>query len=350
MTDFASHTAAVRSRASEGIGCIVLGTMMFVGQDGLMKSLLNVYPIWTLIAVRGVVAIVILAPVIVYLGGPYRLFTPLWPLHLLRATLFAAGFTLFYTAFPFMGLAEISTIFFSAPLMIALLAVLWLRETIGPHRIGALVVGFVGVIIAMNPTGETFRWVAVLPLLCAMCYAMAQILARKIGDRETTLTTGLYTVALAGFLIVPAGWAVNQVVSIGPDFHHLRWDWTLAKQSDIYVIVLLGGIGMAGFVLLTRAYQVASASLVAPFDYTYLPFATLLAYAIWDETPQPATLAGMALIIASGLYLGYRELRSNRPRIEPLPVAEAAIAPGNPTAPLSLAADIEDDGWITEPD
>lgn len=343
MADQSSQLLSLQSRALEGIGCVLLGMAFFVAQDGLMKSLLLLYPIWMLIFVRGVVTVLVLMPAILYLGRPHRLLSPLWPLHLARAALFASGFTLFYAAFPFMGLAEVSTIFFSAPLMIALLASFWLGEKIGPHRIAALVVGFAGVIIAMNPGGETFQWVAVLPLVCAATYAVSQILARKIGDRDTTLTTALYTVVLAGILIVPAGWIVNQLVPFGPEFSHLQWNWPAVSFSDGLWLALLGSVGLIGFALLSRAYQITSASLVAPFDYAYLPMATIMAYLIWDEVPGVNTLVGMVLIIASGLYLGYRELKSSRrSRIEPRPVAESVVAPGNPTAPMSLGPDVPD--------
>ena len=343
MSEVARHAYGLHPRAAEGITCIILGMMLFVGQDGLMKSLIGTFPIWILMGVRGLIALIILAPLIVALGAPHRLFTPLWPLHLLRAFMFALGFSLFYTAFPFMTLAEVSTIFFSAPLMIAVLAALFLGEQVGIHRIAALIVGFIGVVIAMNPQVGGFRWVTLLPLFCAFSYAVSQILARQIGDRDSTLTTGLYTVVLSSVMLLTFGWAVNLFVDFGPELNHLRWQLPELSADNTLMFVLLGAIGMVGYLFISRAYQVTSASLVAPFDYSYLPFAALMAYVVWNEVPSETTLIGMGLIAASGLYLGYRELRSNREHIDPLPVAESTVAPGNPTAPISLHADIDAD-------
>lgn len=303
-----------------------------------MKTLLGVYPIWLLIFARAAISVVVLVPVIALLGGQHRLRTPLWPLHLLRAFLFAFGFTLFYTAFPFMGLAEVSTLFFSAPLITALLAAVWLRETIGPHRIGALIVGFAGVFIAMNPTGDAFTWIAVLPLICAGTYAVSQILARKIGERESSLTVGLFTLAFSGMLILPMGWIFNQLLPLGPEFPHLRWGLPPDILGDLGWLALLGGTGMAAWILTTRAYQIANASLIAPFDYTYLPFAALVAYFFFDEVPPLSTVVGMALIVASGLYLGFRELRAARRGNETPVVAETVFAPGNPV-PAEITED-----------
>ncbi len=320
----------------------VIGMGFFVVQDGMMKSLLQSYTVWELILTRGIMALLLVGPLILWLGHPHRLLTPMWPLHLLRAVLLASGFAMFYAAFPFMGLAEVSTIFFSAPLIIALLAVVWLRESIGPHRTVALAVGFVGVLIAMNPTGENFNAVAILPLLCALFYAIAQILARRIGDRETTLTTALYTLIFSGILIVPFGWLTNRVVDVSAEHAHLLFTWSVPQGWELGRLALLGAVGILGYMALTRAYQVASASLVAPFDYSYLPIAAVMAYALWGEVPGQATLTGMALIIGSGLYLGYRELRTSRTTPSPLPVAESSVAPGNPVAPMTVTRDVDE--------
>ena len=157
MAETTPHSLGAQTpRAMEGIACAVGGMAFFVVQDGMMKSLLQDYTVWQLILTRGVAAIVLLVPLILWFGRPHRLLTPLWRLHLLRAALLSSGFAMFYGAFPFMGLAEVSTIFFSAPLMIALLAALWLGESIGPHRIGALVVGFAGVLLIIRPGLEMF--------------------------------------------------------------------------------------------------------------------------------------------------------------------------------------------------
>ena len=326
------------SNAVKGITCVLSGMLFFVAQDILMKYLLPIYPIWMLIFLRSVVTVLVLVPLILYLGGPHRLLSPLWPLHLLRATLFVSGFSLFYTAFPFMGLAEVTAIFFSAPLFVGLLASVWLKETIGPHRIGAMVLGFAGVLIAMNPAGENFSYIAILPLICALSYAVSQILARKIGERETALTVGFQTLAISGLLILPIGWAVNQIIPIPAEFTHLRFVFPTAFSGDLPWLLLLGATGMVAWILVSYAYQVANASLVAPFDYSYLPLATLAAYLIWNEVPSVTTLIGMALIVISGLYLAYRELRATRGTDDPAVVAEALYAPGNPV-PVPLSED-----------
>jgi len=341
MASLAPDIPGVPSRTLHGIGCVLLGMTLFAGQDAMMKSLLGAYPLWILMFARSCVAVAVLVPLILALGGPHRLTTPHWRLHLLRASLFSIGFALFYAAFPFMGLAEVTTIFFSAPLMIALIAAFVLKERIGPHRIGALAVGFVGVVTAMNPGGAAFTWVSVLPLVCAAFYAASQVLARRIGDGESSLTVGLWTLIFAGPIVLGMGFALNQVMTFGPEFSHLRWQVPTAVPEDTGGLLLLGLMGMAGYTILSRAYQVADASVIAPFDYSYLPIAAVMAWVLWGEVPPLSTLAGMVLIVSSGLYIAWRELRTARPAGEPAMVAETVTAPGSPYANQGA----EEDGW-----
>lgn len=333
MTTITHTPAPPPSRALHGIACAEVGMVLFVVQDVLMKTMLDTHPVWHLILARSLVTLIVLTPIILWLGGPHRILTPFWKLHLVRAALLAMGFSLFYSAFPLMGLAEVTTIFFSAPLMTALLAAVVLRETIGIHRILALVVGFVGVIIAMNPGSDSFTWVAILPLICALTYAISQILARQMGEQESTLTMGLQTIGFMGLMILPIGWLTNQIIDIGPEFNHLRMAWPTELARDWPQFLALSLVGMTGWMLLTRAYQVANASLVAPFDYTYMPIALVVAWVLFDEVPPTATWLGMTLIVASGLYLGYRELRATRHGDDPTNVAEATFAPGIPMPP-----------------
>ncbi|GAB4299895.1 MAG: DMT family transporter [Roseovarius sp.] len=335
----APHTP---SRTAHGIGCVIVGMLFFVGQDVLMKTLLGNWTIWVLMSVRACMAVIVLVPLILMLGHPHRLVSPNWRLHLLRAVLFTTGFALFYSAFPFMGLAEVSTIFFSAPLMITLMAALFLRESIGVHRIGALVTGFAGVVIAMRPGAEGLAWIALLPLACAAFYAASQVLARRIGDGESSLTVGLWTLVFSAPLALAMGWAVNRVVTFGPEFAHLRWTLPEVTAHSLPPVLLLGIVGMVGYTLLSRAYQVADASAVAPFDYSYLPMASVAAWLLWSEIPPVGTLIGMALIVASGLYIAWREMHGAGNADSQAVVAETITAPVNPFAPTGEGSEAED--------
>ena len=316
------------SRTTQGIIAIMLGMTLFVFQDAMMKSLLGTFPIWPLLLVRAVVCSLIMVPLILYLGPPHRVLTPLWPLHVTRALLFAFGFSLYYAAFPFMTLAAVTTIFFAAPLITAVFAAVFLKERIGIHRISALVLGFVGVVIAMKPSADSFQWVSVLPLICACSYATSQMLARRIGDRDTAMVAGAYTIILAGLIVLPLGWSLNALFDISAQATHLQWSWEAFSFGILPWLAVLGAIGMVGWTLLSRAYQIADVGAVAPFEYAYLPMAALLGFLVFDEVPAWNTLVGMAMIIVSGVYIAFREIANARQSIKP--TAEASFAPGNP--------------------
>jgi drug/metabolite transporter (DMT)-like permease len=319
---------APASRTPQGIVAILLGMTLFVFQDAMMKSLLGDFPVWPLLLVRAVVCSLVMVPLILYLGPPHRILSPLWRLHVTRALLFAFGFSLYYAAFPFMTLAAVTTIFFAAPLLTAVFASVFLKEHIGIHRISALALGFVGVIIAMKPGADSFQWVSLLPLICACSYATSQMLARRIGDRDTAMVAGAYTIILAGVIVLPLGWSLNVLFDIGAHAAHLRWSWEAFNLGILPWLALLGALGMVAWTLLSRAYQIADVGAVAPFEYAYLPMAALLGYVVFDEVPTWNTLVGMALIIVSGIYIAWREIVNARQSI--MPTVEASFAPGNP--------------------
>ncbi|WP_439119483.1 DMT family transporter [Marivita sp.] len=329
------------SRTLQGIVCVVAGMVLFVGQDLLMKGMLTIYPVWMLIFVRSVVALLTLLPLVLWLGAPHRIHTPLWPWYLARAVLFAGGFAMFYAAFPFMGLAEVTTLFFAAPLMTATLAAVFLQEKIGIHRVLALLVGFVGVVIAVNPTGGSFGWISILPIMTALTYAISQTIVRKIGEQDTSLVIGLYTISFSGVVIIPIGFAVTQMIEITPELIHLRMTWPVPSVDGLGMLALLGGIGTVAYTLVSRAYQIASASVIAPFDYSYLPLAALLGYLVWGEVPHFTTFVGMVLIVSSGMYTAYRELRIEREANDNPPTAQTVFTPGAPAVILVDALDAE---------
>ena len=343
-----SISSAVVSRTPQGILCILTGMVLFAGQDAMMKLLIGPYTVWLLIGVRAVITGIILIPLILILGGEHRLTTPYWRVYVLRGALFAVGFSLFYAGFPYMTFASLVTIFFAAPLITAVLAAIFLGESIGTHRKLALAVGFLGVIICMKPGGDSFQWVSLLPLFCAVSYAISQIAVRRVGSQDSTLTIGLYTILCAGVFVIPMGWALNVLVDLGDHAPHLAFRWFVPTVGALPILIALGTVGMAGYILLSRAYQVGEASAIAPFEYIYVPIAAALGYFAWGEVPVWNTLVGMTMIIVSGIYIGRREMADARRAKTPAPTAETPFVPGYPpplppvdesSAPLSGQAE-----------
>ncbi len=159
---------------------------------------------------------------------------------------------------------------------------------------------------------------------------------RIVGERDTTLTVGLYTIVFAGVFVIPFAWITHYFTNFAESVPHLRWGWDelmVSETSNLILLGILGILGMIGYLLISRAYQVTEASIAAPFEYIYLPMATILGYVVWNEVPTWNTLVGMCLIVSSGIYIGYRELINSRRKQTPAPTAEASFIPGSPPPP-----------------
>lgn len=227
--------------------------------------------------------------------GAWRTRRPL--AHLGRGALGLATMTLAFSALAFLPLAEATTIGFVAPLFSVMLSALILAEPVGRHRWSAVAIGFVGVLVVMQPSGSNLPATGLaLALLSALGVAAVTITIRQIGRTESTPTTVLWFSAfsmLATGLLLP--------VYAQP---HDPAEWL--------ILVALGLAGGIGQLFLTSSLRFASVPVVVPFDYSQLLWAVLLGWLLWDTHPPATTWAGAAVIIASGLYTLYREHRLGR--------------------------------------
>lgn len=219
--------------------------------------------------------------------------------HLTRSIAGLTGMTCSFFAVQRLALTEATAFTFAAPLFMTALSALMLREVIGRHRWGAVLVGFVGVLIMVRPQPGHMNLTGVgFALTAALGSALAMVQIRQISATEKGATIVFYF-TLAGTLL-------GLGVSV--------FDWVTPDPKTLAVLIFSGLIGGVGQLFLTEAIRVAPVGVVAPFDYTQLIWATILGYLIWGELPRPVTLAGAAVVAASGLYILHRELlRFRRP-------------------------------------
>jgi drug/metabolite transporter (DMT)-like permease len=196
-----------------------------------------------------------------------------------------------------MPLTEATALSFSAPLFMTALSALILHEKVGRHRWAAVAVGFVGVLIMIRPDPAHMATIgAIYALVGALGSAGAMIAIRQISQTEPGPRIVFYF-TLAGAVVGLAS---------------LPFGWVMPDPLTLTLLILAGVVGGVGQLLLTQAIRLAPVGAVAPFDYTQLVWASLIAYAAWGETPRPATLIGAAVVAASGLYIVYRETRIRR--------------------------------------
>jgi drug/metabolite transporter (DMT)-like permease len=219
--------------------------------------------------------------------------------HLVRSSIGLAGMFAGFASLARTPLAEFTTINFAAPLFITMLSVPVLGEKVGPHRWAAVAVGFVGVLIALRP--DPVHLIGVGPglaVLAAVGTAGAMVAIRQIGATEPGATIAFYF-TLLGTLVAGV---------------FLPFVWTSPSLPMLGLLLAGGLLGGVGQLLLSQAFKVAPVAAIAPFDYAALLWTGLLGYLIWSDTPAMTTLVGGAVIIASGLYIFWRELVLRRRR------------------------------------
>ncbi len=225
---------------------------------------------------------------------------------LARGLLVALATICLFTAVTFVPLADAYTLSFTAPFIVTILSVPFLGETVGWRRWSAILVGFLGVLVVIRPGFGSFHWALLLPLVTATCFAIYQILTRKLsglpGERPIAM---LFYMALAGTaalsVVVPFFWA-----PVG------AWAWL--------GMITMGVIAAVGHLLLIRALSMVSAVVLSPFIYTQLIWALILGYGIFGDIPNVWMLLGSSIIIGSGLFVFYREAvrgRAGRIATEP---------------------------------
>ena len=227
--------------------------------------------------------------------GAWRTRRPL--MHLSRGALGLATMTLAFSALAFLPLAEATTIGFVAPLFSVMLSALVLGEPVGRYRWSAVAVGFIGVLIVMQPAGTHLPPIGLaLALASALGVAGVTITIRQMGRTESTPTTVLW---FTGFSMLATGLV-------------LPFYWQAHDLEEWLILLGLGLAGGIGQLFLTSSLRFAPVPVVVPFDYTQLLWAVLLGWLIFADRPPATTWIGAAIIVASGLYTLYREHRLGR--------------------------------------
>lgn len=297
-----------------GIACALSASLAFALNDMAIKFLSGGYPLHQVILLRSMIGMTIVLTMVVWLRESTTLRTHNIGLHLLRAVLVVSSNLLFYAALSVMPIADATAIFFVSPLVIALLSVVFLSERVGPHRWGAIIAGLIGAVVMIRPGTDAFTPVALLPLMAAICYASMQVTTRRMGLAESALAMTFYT--QLAFLTFSIGMGISvgdgrYDPGEGPMSFLLRaWIW---PQPQDWPFLALAGLGSAlGGLAISQAYRLCEAALVAPMEYSAMPMAIVSGLLIFGEWPDGVAWIGIALILAAGLYLVYRETRASR--------------------------------------
>jgi drug/metabolite transporter (DMT)-like permease len=288
------HADSARNRLT-GIGLISLTYVMFTLLDGSAKWLVGSVPVLVVVWLRFLAHTVFASVLLFPLRGTALVRTRHLRWHLVRGLIFMAMTGINFWALQFLQLTVTASIFFTVPILVALLSAPLLGERLDAKRWAAILIGFAGVLVIVRPGSESFHPAMLLSLANAVLYAFFNMMTRKLAayDPPETiqfLPAVVASVGLAPFALAawqsPAGW----------------FEWLM--------ICLLGVFGGTGHYLLALAHRYAPASTLAPFLYQQVLYMALFGYLVFGDVPDKEVWVGAAIVIASGLYLFARERRA----------------------------------------
>ena len=281
---------ASRREILSGIGFMVLGIACFSLMDAIGKSLVSVYSTFQILAVRSTMVTLVLLAAMPLFGGRSTVTSPQPWAHGIRSFCSVVAFFCFFTAVRYLPLADAVAVAFGGPFIVSVLSVPLLGEHVTFHRWAAVAVGFLGMLLIVQPSGQGFRPEALLVIASSVSYALMMIMTRwmhrRVRSQEKTFTFVFYTFAVqaaAGWLGVSLAWRNMEIYDLG-------------------LIFAMGGLALGGHTGITLAFKHAPVSVVAPFEYTALIWATLFGFVFFGDFPEAKVWLGVVIIVMAGLY------------------------------------------------
>ncbi len=275
---------------ARGIALMLLSLFLWVSMNMFAKLLVDDYPVAQMVFFRNALVVITIIPWLIWHGAWHRIRTRRPVGHLMRA---ATGITSMLCIFLGLGslpLSDVVAVTYAAPLFITILSIPFLGETVGARRWFAIFLGFGGVVIMMNPTG-VIEPASFIVLFGAFCFAMTVTITRKLSSTESSLNI----VFIFSLLVSLATGAA------------LPWFWVTPDSDGLLLLLgvsVFGGLAQATLIMSIRA---APVSVIAPLDYLSLVIAMGYDLVLWNTLPSGSTLTGAAIIIATGLYIIYRD-------------------------------------------
>jgi drug/metabolite transporter (DMT)-like permease len=272
-----------------GILLYLLGVFLFAANDALGKWLVADYSVGEVMMVRSIGGVAILVTLAKIQGQPL-LVAGQWGLQIARIIFFTLDTYCFFSGVQGLPLADVMTFYMAAPLIVTALSGPLLGEHVGPRRWAAVLLGFVGVVIALAPTSAAVSPYAFIALAGAFMFALALVITRKLRDNHwlPLVTWQFVGAGVVGAAASPFGWLMPDITDIG-------------------LMLLIGIVSSFCFICVTRALALTPASLLAPFQYTAIVWAGIMGWLVWRDVPTPRILLGNAIIIACGLFVYLRE-------------------------------------------
>ncbi|MET0707714.1 MAG: DMT family transporter [Tardiphaga sp.] len=288
---FATISTAADNRFARlaGIGLMLAGICMFSCGDAIGKFLVGTYSVGQLMLLRACAALVLLAPSIWRHRGEFlRLERP--GMQVIRVVLSTLEVAAFFWAAAYLPLADVITYYLACPIFVTAGSAIFLREPVGWRRWSAVLVGFCGVLIALQPSAQSITWPALIALCGSASFAALMLITRSLrGAPDVVLATTQFLGTLT-FGAVAASFS-----------------WLTPSLPDLALFFLAGVVSVLALLCVNRSLKLAPASVVVPYQYSMIIWAVMFGYLVFGELPSLATLLGATIIVAAGLYIFLRE-------------------------------------------
>lgn len=286
--------AAVPNRTLLGIVSMLMASSLFPVMNGLVQILSERYSTEQIVWVRAASHLVFILALFAPRYGAALVRTSTLKWQIIRSGVHLCSMLCFFTGVKYLPLAKAASISFTTPFFVALLAWPMLGERITPRRMAAVMVAFFGVLIVIRPGTDVFHWASLFMLGSAVCYALYQILTRRVARHDTAETSAVYSASVGTVvmsLVAPFSWM------------------PIAGWTDAALLFSLGIIGGLGHYFVARAMIYAQANVVAPFGYWQLVGSVFVGYLISGYLPDAFTWIGAAIIVCAGVYIAWSETR-----------------------------------------
>jgi len=307
----------------KGIIFILLGMLAFAVQDSIMKFIYSFVSLYEVYLIRTLVSFIIILLFLKITKKPIVFKTQYPVLTFCRVVLFFFGFSFFYISLTVLPLATATALFFVTPFLITIFAKFILKEQIGPRRWLAVIIGFIGVYIILNPNFDNFDYMSLTPIACAFCYSLSMIIIKMTSEKDSvyTQTFAFYIGAVIISLIFYFTFGDGKYDTIDhPASQFIFREWFNNLENSILFMVATGFTASAAFLLIFSAYRIASPAVISPFEYSILLWSTLSGWFFFNEIPDLKTLIGMILIVCGGVYIFIREKIQDQPIVTEKPL------------------------------
>ena len=319
MTDQSGHTAGAKSPASAmlekadnpllGIGFMLAFCVFIPFSDGLVKILGQSVPLLTLLVARFSFQVLFLTPVMLYRekgwGHVRTLSAATWWRLFWRTVMHAAGMVGMYFGLQFMPLADTTAIAFIFPILMLFAGYFFLKEQVGPHRVVAALVGFLGTLLVVQPNFVAVGLNALWPIGVALTFVVFMLVTRQMSREIDPISIQV----VSGWMALVALAVVVPLLSM-TEQADFRIIWP--SGEEMLLLTGVGIIGTFGHLLMTAAVRFTPSATLAPMQYLEIPFATLIGWLIFSELPNLLATVGILVTISSGIYMIFREQRSQR--------------------------------------